>query len=98
MRIRWDGARMNQEIIASLMALLGSISGTFAGIIVNTRMINYRLSQLEAKVDKHNHVIDRVYSLEKADGIMQEEIKDVHQRIHELETREGAADGRRSDK
>ncbi len=76
---------MAPEITAALLALLGSVLGTFSGVLVNARLVNYRLSQLEAKMDKHNHVIDRVYRLERQDAVTQEEFKVVHHRISDLE-------------
>ena len=33
-------------------------------MIVNYRLINYKISQLEKKVDKHNSVIERTVKLE----------------------------------
>lgn len=33
-------------------------------MIVNYRLINYKISQLEKKVDKHNNVIERTIKLE----------------------------------
>lgn len=37
-------------------------------------LLDYRLSQMEAKQDKHNHVIERMYSLE---GRMKEAEHDI---------------------
>ena len=76
---------MEQELTVALLALLGSVMGTFAGIVVNAKLINYRIAQLESKVDKHNHVIDRVYALEKKSAVVREEIKVANHRISDLE-------------
>lgn len=35
----------------------------------------YRLKQLEDKVDKHNQIIERTYELEKKVAILEEDIK-----------------------
>ena len=42
--------------------------GTFAGIAVNSKLTNYRIAQLEKKVDKHNSVIERTVKLEEKAG------------------------------
>ncbi len=76
---------MATEAIISLVSVLGSALGTFAGIMVNSKLINYRIEQLEKKVDKHNQVIDRVYKLEKRDAVVEEEIKVANHRIDDLE-------------
>ena len=76
---------MNSEIIVSLVTLAGSALGTFAGIVINTKLTNYRIEQLEKKQDKHNEVIERVYHLEQHDAVVDEEIKVANHRIEDLE-------------
>lgn len=76
---------MNSDIIISLVTLLGSAVGTFGGILLNTRLTNYRIEQLEKKVDKHNNVVERVYILEKRDAVEEEEIKVINHRLSDLE-------------
>ena len=51
-------------IILGIISFLGTVIGTFAGIITSAKLTNYRLEQLEKKVDKHNQLIERVYSVE----------------------------------
>lgn len=76
---------MNNDIIISLITLLGSAVGTFGGIMLNTKLTNYRIEQLEKKVDKHNSVVERVYILEKRDAVEEEEIKVINHRLSDLE-------------
>ena len=76
---------MEVEYLPQLISVLGSAIGTFAGIMVNSRLMNYRIEQLEKKVDMHNKVIDRVYKLEKRDAVVEEEIKVANHRISDLE-------------
>ncbi len=76
---------METEVAVALLALLGSVIGTLGGIMLNTKLVNYRIAQLENKVDKHNHVIDRVYDLEKDSAVVREEIKVANHRISDLE-------------
>lgn len=51
----------------------------------SSRLIVYRLEQLESKVDKHNNVIERVYQLEKDADVIKEQIKDANHRIDDIE-------------
>ncbi len=76
---------METGYLTQLISVLGSAVGTFAGIMVNSRLVNFRIEQLEKKVDKHNKVIDRVYELEKRDAVVEEEIKVANHRISDLE-------------
>ena len=76
---------MPENIIISLMSLLGTLGGTLGGILVSNKLTNYRIEQLEKKVEKHNQVIDRVYELEKRDEVEKEEIKVINHRVSDLE-------------
>lgn len=76
---------MTSEVLVSLLSIFGSFLATFAGIIVNSKLVNFRIEQLEKKVEKHNQVIDRVYKLEQSDAVENEEIKVINHRIVDLE-------------
>lgn len=55
---------METEIIVALLGLLGTLAGSFLGILAASKLTNFRLQQLEDKVNKHNHIIERTYILE----------------------------------
>lgn len=77
--------RKLSEIITAVIALVGSLCGTFGGIVVSSKLTNYRIEQLEKKVEKHNQLVDRVYSLERADKVKEEKLKVINHRIDDLE-------------
>lgn len=72
---------MDIEIIVALISLAGSAIGTFAGIAVNSKLTNFRIGQLEKKVEKHNSVIERTF-------ILEEKVKVANHRIDDLERKE----------
>ena len=76
---------MSEVVIVGLLSLIGTIVGTFGGIMAANKLTNYRIEQLEKKVERHNSVIDRVYKLEQADAVEEEEIKVINHRISDLE-------------
>lgn len=76
---------MNETVIVALLSLFGTLAGSLAGILTANKLTNYRIQQLEEKVEKHNKVIERVYNLEKAEAVMEEEIKVANHRINDLE-------------
>lgn len=76
---------MAVEIVVSLITLAGSALGTLAGIMINSKLSNYRIEQLEKKVDKHNNLIERIYKLEQHNAVIDEEIKVANHRIDDLE-------------
>ena len=51
---------MTGEIIVAVLSFGGTIIGSVAGVIASTRLTNYRLEQLEKKVDKHNNLVERM--------------------------------------
>ena len=76
---------MSDSVIVSVLSLIGTLGGTFGGILTANKLTNYRIEQLESKVEKHNKVIERVYNLEKHEAVMEEEIKVANHRIDDLE-------------
>lgn len=76
---------MDSAVIVALLSLVGTLIGSFAGIMASNKLTNYRIEQLEKKVEKHNRVIDRVYKLEQSDAVENEEIKVINHRIADLE-------------
>ena len=76
---------MSDTIIVALLSLAGTLIGTFSGIMAANKLTNYRIEQLEKKVEKHNQVIDRVYNLEKNEAVIEEEMKVANHRIDDLE-------------
>lgn len=84
------------EIIVALITCGGTIIGVW---LQNQRhnkeitaLIEYRVSKLEEKQDKHNNMIERVYQLECAVELLDNKIKSSNYRIKDLE--EDAKDGR----
>ena len=76
---------MSDTVIIALIGLLGSGVGAFGGILVSSRLTQYRLEQLEKKVQAHNNLIERTYKLEERTEIQEEKIKAVSHRIKDLE-------------
>lgn len=76
---------MSEAVIVAVLALIGTLGGTFGGILTANKLTNYRIEQLEKKVEKHNGIIERVYALEKNEAVMEEEIKVANHRIDDLE-------------
>lgn len=68
---------MSETIIVAIIALIGTLAGSFGGIIASNKLVIYRIQKLEEKVEKNNSVIERVYKLEKHDAVIDEEIKNL---------------------
>ena len=66
------------DIVVALIALIGTSVGTFGGILTSSKLTNYRIQQLESKVEKHNNFAEKI-------PVLQAELKDHKERIEHLE-------------
>lgn len=78
---------MDESVIVALIALVGSLGGTFGGILVGSKLLTYRVEQLEKKVEKHNNLIERTYKLELNSVLHDEQLKNATERIERIENR-----------
>lgn len=65
-------------IIVACLSLIGTLGGSLGGVLVSSKLTNYRIEQLERKVDKHNSFAERI-------PILEEQMKVVNHRIDDLE-------------
>lgn len=71
---------MTEVVIVAILSLIGTLVGSLGGIMAANKLTNYRIQQLEEKVEKHNKVIERVYNLEKNEALIKEEIEHLSHR------------------
>ena len=76
---------MSDSILVALIGLCGSGVGSLLGVVASARLTQYRLEQLEKKVQAHNSLIDRTYRLEEQDAVHTEQIKVINHRLKDLE-------------
>ncbi len=69
---------MTSEIVVAAIAFCGTLCGTFGGIITANRLTNFRIEQLEKRVEQHNSVVERTY-------ILEEKMKAANRRLENLE-------------
>lgn len=68
------------DVLEIISALSGFV-GAFGGILISTKLNNYRIDQLEKKVDKHNEVITRTYVLEEKMKVTEHRIEDLEHKV-----------------
>ena len=66
------------DIIVALIAFCGTLLGSLGGILASSKLTNYRIQQLENKVEKHNNFAEKI-------PLIQVELKDHKERIEHLE-------------
>lgn len=71
--------------------ITGSLAliGTFAANRKSAALMEYRICQLEKKMDKHNQIAERTMELEKRTEVQEERIATANHRIAELERKVG---------
>lgn len=82
---------MTDVVIVGLLSLTGTLVGSFTGIITANKLTNFRIEQLEKKVDKHNSVVERVFKIEGHLDTVDEKIDVANHRIKDLEGSEKSA-------
>lgn len=72
---------MTETIIVALIGFGGAVIGSALGVIASAKLTNYRLEQLEKKVNLHNNVIERVYNLERNHAVLEQRVEDLHSEV-----------------
>lgn len=83
---------MQEAIIVAAISLVGTLAGTFGGIMTSSKLTGYRIEQLEKKVEQlekkldgrnetFNDVFERVLRLEDNDRRLEEKIDAINSRI-----------------
>lgn len=83
---------MSDAVIVALIGLMGSGLGSLCGVLVSSKLTQYRIGQLEKKVEKHNSLVERMYHLEERfdthEKLYEEKFKVANHRIEDLERQE----------
>lgn len=65
------------EVTVAILGFAGTLLGSLFGVLAAQKLTQYRLAQLEEKVNKHNNLIDRTYKLEGRMDNAEHDIKDL---------------------
>lgn len=71
---------MSKEIIVAVVSVLGTVLGSFGGIITSSKLTSFRLDKLEQKVDEHDSFAEKV-------PVLEEKISDLDKRVDHFERR-----------
>ena len=70
--------KMDSTVVVAIISFAGTLIGTAGGIVASSKLTDYRLEQLEKKVDAHNKVASRL-------PVIEEKLKNADRRILRLE-------------
>ena len=68
---------MSEAIFVAILGFAGTLLGSLLGVVAAQKLTQYRLSQLEEKVNRHNNLIERTFRLEGQMAECQHDIKDL---------------------
>ena len=77
---------MDSNIIVALIAFAGSALGTFGGILTSQKLTQYRIGQLEKKVDEYNNVKTRTTELETWKKSISNDVEELKHKVEKLES------------
>lgn len=72
---------MTDGVTIAFLSLIGTVIGSFAGILVANKLSNYRIEQLEKKLDKY---ADNQDALKERLVIVEEKSKSAHHRLDDI--------------
>lgn len=55
---------MSDVVLVAIISGVFTLIGSLLGVVASAKMTNYRIEQLERKVEKHNNLVERTYILE----------------------------------
>ena len=83
------GEDMDTTVLTAVLALVGTLAGTFGGILTSTKLTNYRIEQLEKRFEKISSFAEKITLLEGNDKLLHEKIEVANHRIADLESKVG---------
>lgn len=72
---------MPNEVLVAVLALVGTLFGSGSGILISNKLVNYRIEQLEIKLDKYTDKSDEVI---KEQAVLKRDLETAFHRIDEL--------------
>ena len=68
---------MTESIIVAILSLIGTLVGSLLASSKTRAVLEYKIEELQKRVEKHNNVIERVYKLEGRVTEIEHDIRDV---------------------
>lgn len=68
---------MSEAVLVAVISGICTLVGSCVGVLASQSLTQYRLKQLEKKVEKHNSVIERTFRLEGRMTEVEHEVRDL---------------------
>lgn len=78
---------MDPSIVVALIGASGAIGGSVIGYLTASKVSEYRIGELEKKVDQFSEKLDILYDLNTKNHVQDEQIKQNSQQIETILSR-----------
>ena len=72
---------LEPTIVVALISLVGTLIGSISGVLVSNKLSNYRIEQLEKKLDKYANNVDE---MRERLVIVEQSAKSAHHRLDDI--------------
>lgn len=73
---------MSDVVLVAVVGAIGSGLCSLLGVIASSKLTQYRLEQLEKKVQAHNNLVERMYEVEGRQDTLEERVDLLHRNDH----------------
>lgn len=78
---------MDNTIVVALISAASALITAIISIALNNRVINFQIKALAEKVDKHNHLIERMAIVERDEEVLFRYRNEIMERLDKLESK-----------
>lgn len=76
------------DVLVAVIALIGTVTGSISGIMISSKLSNYRIEQLEIKLDKYisnqDKIKERLIVVEQTITSIQDKLEDMDLQLNQL--------------
>ena len=72
---------MSNDVLIAVLSFAGTLVGSVGGILISNKLVNYRLEQLEKKVDLHNNAVERLFIAEGRINELNHDVRDLKTQV-----------------
>jgi len=69
---------LSDVVLVAIVGAIGSGLCSILGVLASSKLTQYRLEQLEKKVQAHNNLVARMYAVEHEQNMLKQHIEDLH--------------------
>lgn len=78
---------VDPAVITALLSTIPSLAVAIISIVLNNRVIGFKVDELQKKVEKHNGMVERTYKLESDMETVWKRYDDISDRVERIEER-----------